>query len=593
MPKKVKEVVKKPRIAVIGAGINGVIAASALPHDIVDVDVFEKRKKVGGNVRTLKLKIPVIDADGNETIETVYIDVGAEYIAPEDVYPYVHRGHAIVGKTHELSPFNLSIHLHNLDAQQDIVLPPIVATSNGKEDNSKASSSCFGLFGSSAKQPRLRFNLIEFIKDLSAFIDFDALIKRAKEAQDTGNETSPTLEEFVNTWAKKNEKKLRFAQEFLYPLIAGGWGVSIEDIKKDKAHFAFAYLTAGNRWYEATKGFRSYIEAFKQRYEDKINYQFNTAITKIEAVEIEGVKKYKLFTKDGVITDAESKPRLYDQVITATPVFITKDLLADIDVPGIQQLVESYKQVQSFSTHVVIHKDDSPTFVSPEGAMVNTVCEGGLSTMTMKKAWKVDAPEQVVYKSWVPPELAPDDKRRPDPNKVIKTSLYTHYRMGVEFERAYQITQENQGNSGIYSAMPSSDSQNSSLMAGLSVAEKICALYGVSKTELLEQFDLSKPFVSPVPAPVSPRKARALRPSTEVIETDVRQYAMSAAHTVELTTQDTSHPNIRLAGLCGVSPEKLSKGHASKLDKLFTPTAPVAAPSNAREEELEISSLGM
>ncbi|MCA0403508.1 MAG: FAD-dependent oxidoreductase [Proteobacteria bacterium] len=601
MPKKVKEETKKPRIAVIGAGINGVIAASSLPHDIIDVDVFEKRKKVGGNVRTLKLKIPVIDADGNKTIKTVCIDVGAEYIAPN--YPLVLRGFEITGKEDELSPFELSIHLSNYDANKDIVAPPVLATSNGKEADAKeASSSCFPLatlFGASKKQPQLRFNIKEFFKDLSAFIDLDAFIKRAQEAQFTGNETTPTLEEFVNSWAKNNQKKLQFANDFLYPLIAGGWGKSLDDIKKYKAHFALAYLTIGNKWYEATKGFRSYIDAFKQRYDDKVNYQFNTTITRIEAVEIDGVKKYKLFTQAGVVVDEEGKAKIYDQVIAATPSFVTKDLFADIEDPGVQKRVEAYQQVKSFPMDVVIHTDDRPIFDSSEGAMVRTVCENGISTMSMKKAWKFDDSEQFVYKSWVPPELPHDDKRRPDPNKVMKTFSYRHYDMGIEYEQAYQATQAFQGQGGIYSAMPESDSQNSSIAAGLAIAEQICTLYGVPKTELLEQFDLSKPFVSPVKELLPPRKVRTLHPDTEVIDVEPeskapRQFARVATTSSSAPGIDyISHPNIRLAGLGGGQHKELQKKHREDLDDLFTAKAPMAAPSNAREAELETSSLGI
>ncbi|MFF7633202.1 protoporphyrinogen/coproporphyrinogen oxidase [Kitasatospora sp. NPDC008050] len=97
-----------PRIAVIGAGIAGLHAATTLKERGFDVTVLEKAQQAGGRITTISL-------DG------VPIDVGAEYVT--NAHTHTTTLLRRLGLEHQLSPVPLDIALYDHSSPHRVPLP--------------------------------------------------------------------------------------------------------------------------------------------------------------------------------------------------------------------------------------------------------------------------------------------------------------------------------------------------------------------------------------------------------------------------------------------------------------------------------------
>lgn len=109
-------------------------------------------------------------------------------------------------------------------------------TSSGKSEDVSSilyTLSC-GLFGKRRKQNETRVSVDTMLTEMYNLLEMNHLIMDARNKL-LHPDNLMTLEQFINEFKEKCVHVLspvdKFAEEFVYPLIASGWGVSIETIK--------------------------------------------------------------------------------------------------------------------------------------------------------------------------------------------------------------------------------------------------------------------------------------------------------------------------------------------------------------------------
>lgn len=455
MPKRSD--LNKRNIAVIGSG-TGLTAAWALESQKeFKVTVFEEADRLGGHIHSIKLN-------------NVILEGGAEFIGPPSLYPNVHQlfNHLNV----KLDPFELNMDFDDLNKKDHVVLPPLYHTSDGKDKSERTSCSLSvcGLFKIKRKQTVTRVSVNTILTELYNLLNMNDLINDAKQ-KILNSDQVMTLEEFVEIFKKECADffthREDFADEFLYPLVASGWGVPIEMIKKFCAHYAMNYLAAGKDWFDAPEGLSTYIEKMAaQCTNTQIN--LNSGIKKLVPIVVDGATKYHLLKKDDtLVMDDSGQAIVYDDVIITTPAYVTKELLTDVQDDAIKALKEKLNNVYYYDTTIVFHQD--PAYRSPYNTVVHSRYDGTQSANTMTKPWKFEAGEVPVMKSWVLPG-------QPMPKNVLKEVHYRHPKMGIEYYEAQQALHTAQGIAGLWHGgilAGFNDSHESGVTADLQVAAKL------------------------------------------------------------------------------------------------------------------------
>lgn len=415
---------KKKNIAIIGAGTGLTIAWILENQPQFNVTLFEKEARLGGHIHSIE-------------INKVTLEAGAEFIGNPSAYANVHRllNHLNI----LLQPFELSSDFNDLRSDHHVIMPPVYHTSNGK--NSKPSF--FQMLYDDQTQPEIRIAS-------TLFTEFCKLLNTAEVINEAKNKllhpaNVMTLKQFVEAFIhdKCHDSKCRqhFADEYLYPLIAASWGVSIDTIKNFCAHYAMTYIEDGSSWYDAPNGLSEYIHKMATQC-TKTHFALNTPIKKLVPINEQGCTKYQLLKEDGVLfSDNTGTPIVYDEVVLTTPADVTKKLLADIPHATIQTLCNTLAQVNYFDTTIAFHQDAS--YASQNNTVVHTRFDGTNSANTACKRWKFPANETPVMKTWVLPN-------QPKPKNIFQTFHYHHPVMDQNYYVAQQTIHQIQGQAGLW-----------------------------------------------------------------------------------------------------------------------------------------------
>lgn len=451
MVKKVKN------IAVIGGG-TGLTTAWALEHQRkFNVTVFEESDRLGGHIHSIKLNNAILEG-------------GAEFIGPPTVYPNVHKLFKYLGVA--LDPFELNMDFDDLKQKDHIVLPPVYHTSSGKtEDGTSLLNliSC-GLFGQRKKQTETRVSVDTILTEMYNLLEMNHLIIDAKNKL-LHPDNLITLEQFIEDFKQKCTHMLvpidEFVETFLYPLVASGWGVSIETIKKFGAHYAMNYLAAGKDWFDAPEGLSSYIDKIIAQCTNT-QFKTNTAIKKLIPIIVEGELKYQLLKKDDTFVSGETgNPIVYDDVVLSTPGYVTGELISGIENDTIKVLQEKLANVTYYHTKVVFHQD--PKYLSPYNTVVHSRFDGTQSANTMCKPWKFNKGETPIMKTWVLPG-------QEMPKNVLREVNYRHPVMDKNYYEAQQALHAAQGKAGLWHGgilAGFNDSHESGITVALQVAAQL------------------------------------------------------------------------------------------------------------------------
>lgn len=471
-------------VAVIGAG-TGLTAAWALEcQPEFKVSVFESSNRLGGHIHT------ILTPDG------VPLEGGAEFIGGNDIYSNVHKLFKLLGV--QLDKYELNIQFEDLqNSAYKLTLPPVAHVSNGKnETKKKAGDACLAfisLFNCNKTQPDTCVDESTLEYHFPDLLNFLATIIEAKDNSLKANKFI-SLEEFVEhfktSWGASLTRRGEFADHIMYPLIAAGWGVSVDVIKKFGALYALHYITAKNQWYDAPTGLSTYIEKMQAQCTNTEIHK-NTAIKKLIPVVIDGQLKYKLQKSDDTfVVDERGQQAIYEDVMLSTPAYVTQQLIADIttasvapliaDLPEqtraaintkvqkIEQLREKLSNVVYYDTTVVFHQD--PKYMSDENVVVHTRKDEFGAANTMCKRWKFDEKSIPYMKSWVLPG-------QPMPENIFMTVHYKHPEMTESYYDAQLALNAAQGTLGLnFGGILSgfNDSHESGVSVSLAVAARLC-----------------------------------------------------------------------------------------------------------------------
>jgi predicted NAD/FAD-binding protein len=440
---------KKRNIAIIGGGTGTTLAWLLDRSPEFNVTLFEKNDRLGGHINTLELN-------------GVKVEGGAEFIGGPALYPRFHR--LLNYLKIPLKTFELSMDFEDLRTNKHVVMPPVYEVPTGKNKKPKSSLlNCCGLFAS-GEEIKVSFNTL--LNDLLELLGMNEIINNAKKHLLNSDEVL-TLEQFtMDAFCGTETYKKRFAHEFLYPLIAAGWGVSVDTIKSFCAHYAMNYLTADPTWYEAPNGLNSYIDKLQSRSKNT-DFQLNTEIKRIIPVMDDGKEKYKLLKHDdSFVVDEDGEAILYDDVAITTAAEVTTELLKDL--PKVQELQNLLAQVEYYETTIVFHQD--PNYRSPNNTVVHTRFDGVHAANTMCKEWHFPEGEVPVMKTWVFPG-------QPMPQNVLHTVTYRHPKMDDKYYAAQQALHQAQGEYGLWFGgilAGFNDSHESGISASDNIATELC-----------------------------------------------------------------------------------------------------------------------
>lgn len=449
MPKGL-ESSQKRNIAIIGGGTGATLAWLLDRSPEFKVTLFEKNARLGGHINTLEFN-------------GVKVEGGAEFIGGRARYPRFHRLCEYLKIP--LEKFQLTMDFEDLRTHDHVVMPPIYEVPTGKNKKKAKSNllNCFGLF-SSGEEIKVSFDTL--LDDFLELISMDVLINNAKKHLLNSDEVL-TLEQFaMHSFCGTETYKKRFTHEFLYPLIAAGWGVPVDTIKTFCAHYAMNYLTADTTWYEAPNGLSAYIDKLQSRSKNT-EFQLNTEIKRIIPVMDEGKEKYQLLKHDdSFVIGEDGKPILYDDVAITTAGEVTARLLRDL--PKIQELQNILAQVKYYDTTIVFHQDLA--YRSPHNTVVHTRFEGAQAANTICKQWHFSEEDVPVMKTWVLPG-------QDMPQNVLHTVEYRHPIMDEKYYAAQQALHRAQGEYGLWFGgilAGFNDSHESGLSASEDIVTKLC-----------------------------------------------------------------------------------------------------------------------
>lgn len=410
------------KVAVIGGGAAGIMTAWLLEQDH-EVTLYEAQDHLGGHANSIEINV-----DGSPVV----VEAGAEFFN-ETFYPHFYR---------LLKYFNLPLKSYTLvstfyrtDMDDKIILPPY-------HDRTVEWISLTP--GNVYRSLQLK-TVIDNGRDL---------IKR--------HDTTTTLQEYVNTLVVSEG----FKSDFLYPLLASAWGVTINEIQNFSAYNAVMYLVQGYdtknyQWLEVTGGLKEYVKAVQNSYRS-VKVKLNQPVTHIEKFR----GRYAIFTKHGDWQE-------YDHIVFATNAQVASQIL--MNVPEMSDISQLLAKVKYFDTKIAIHSDKR--FMpadSKDWRIVNIRYDGNQAAATMYKEWVSKTP---IFKSWITYDVRnPKDNGNPLPEKLYALITYKHPIADKNFFEAQDTIKNYQGIHNMWFAgmwTHDGDSHESAITSAMKIAERL------------------------------------------------------------------------------------------------------------------------
>lgn len=411
-------------VAVIGGGAAGLTTAF-LTEEAHDVTLYEAEESLGGHAKT-----DVIEMSGKK----VAMDVGAEFFNKPG-YPNFIKLLEYLGVA--VATFTLGLTIFNMNNQNQMVLPLV-------------------------NDGRLNFSAL-WPSNLLKLIQLKWMMYKGRDIVDN-KRYDITIESFIGGLYLTRS----FKNDFLYPLLASGWGLKINDLKALSAFEALKYLIdgerAGNTWLEVRDGMGSYIEALVKKL-NHTNIQKNSPI---ESVTREG-KQYR-------VTKTNGDSALFDQVVFAVNPKLTAQMTRN--VAQMDQLRPAFEKVQTFKTIVGIcpAEGDNLRFLPRDNIQVNNIrYNGKASAMAMCKPWKTPDGMPNLMKIWLTHDVrARIDSLGPMPDNVLKQYHYDHLYMDLNYYRAFVQAQKAQGKNGLwFVGVQEDDSHETAISTAVQVASRL------------------------------------------------------------------------------------------------------------------------
>jgi predicted NAD/FAD-binding protein len=416
----------KERVAVVGSGGSGLTTAWLLDEDY-EVTLFESQNRLGGHANSIEVEI-----EGKK----IPIEAGFEFIQKIQFPHFYHLLSDILELP--LHNYTLTTNFYNVNhADEGLTLPPI---HDGKID-----------------WQSLRPN------DLFKMVQFDHLLnvgKRLIDIQDVG----VTLEDFVESLKLSTS----FKNDFLYPFLAAGWGVSPQDIKLFAAYDGLKYVIEGKQadhfqWTEIVGGTQTYIQALAKQLQNSI---VKTSSNIVSITRQDGI--YTIREEDGTLSQ-------FEHLVIATNAMQACTLLKDI--PETLDVRTLLGQIKYYKTEIAIHGDTRFMPMNKEDWRVVNVRYNGIeSATTVYKEW-LSPPENPIFKSWITYDVrSPYDRGNTRPDPLYYLVEYQHPKADLAYYQTQKALACLQGLRNLWFAgnyTYDNDSHESAILSAARVAEKM------------------------------------------------------------------------------------------------------------------------
>lgn len=308
---------KRPRVAVIGAGISGLGAAYYLnPH--CDVTVFEAAERIGGHTATIDIT--------TEQGKPLAVDTGF-IVFNDKTYPLFQGLMDKLGVAYRPTSMGFSF----------------CEQSDGYEYSGEGLKTLFA-------QRKNLFN----IKHWRMLWDIVRFNRRAQE--DLANNTIPAHLSLEAYLANKKYGNY-FTQRYLVPMAAAIWSKSFESVMNMSAlffvrffeHHGLLNITQRPQWFVIEGGSRAYLKPLTQSFSDKI--RLSSPVINVER----SGNRVDVFFRSSSQSSEAVQMESFDHVIFACHSDQTLEILSNVTVAEKKFL----GSVPYQNNHVVLHKDIS------------------------------------------------------------------------------------------------------------------------------------------------------------------------------------------------------------------------------------------
>lgn len=405
------------KIAIIGGGASGLVTAWLLDQSY-DITLYESRGYLGGHADTADINIDGV---------IVKVDLGVDFFNHR-YYPCFYN--LLSYLKIPLNSFTITTSFYQSNFKKLITFPPYY-------DKKIAWNSL------------TPFNLYYLIQ-LGIFI----IHGRKLIAQ---QDKKITLEHFIEKMQIAN----RFKTEFLYPLLAAFWGVSINQIHNFSAFNAVQYIVNNYDlkdclWHDIKNGFKTYIESIRSDL-CTVNLKLNTQVKDIGKIN----NKYIIHSNDA----AEE----YDHLIFATGANITNLLLNNLT--EIKNDFACIANIKYFDTKIIIHTDQKVMPIKKDlWRVINIYYNGTNSTMTVYKKWVSQIP---LFKTWITNDVFPS---MISPQNTYLTTHYQHPVVDYNYFEAQKNMQMLQGKHNLWFAgnwTTGNDSHESAIVSAMNITKQL------------------------------------------------------------------------------------------------------------------------
>lgn len=400
------------KVGIIGGGASGLVTAWLIENNHETI-LFEKQEALGGHAQTVPVSI-----DG----EVRQINYGFEFFN-DALFPNFNRLLRLLNV--KVKPFAITSTFWNR-SKKSIVFPPF-------------------------REGKVMWKMMR-PSNFSTYIQLAYVISRIKPFLDE-QDFNITLEQFIESLRLSRS----FKEEFFYPYIAAGWGITIEEFKTFSAWDVLYWFKGAIRfkppqWNEVVGGVSEYVKTLITNLQHtQVNLQKTITSVKYEN------EKYEIVDQNEEITQV-------DCLVIATNAEEALDIIKTL--PHTAALQAILKSIEYFSVKIAVHSD--PNYMPPdkkEWSILNVRHEDRYSSMTTYKPWQGE-----VFRSWISPE----DKIMPSPLHYITD--FRHVKVNSSYFKAQEMMKKYQGThnlwlAGIYTS--GIDSHESAIKSALAIAKKL------------------------------------------------------------------------------------------------------------------------
>ncbi len=475
-------------VAVIGGGTGGLIVPLGLQGTGVHCDVFEAKSELGGNIRT-------------KVLEGHVVETGAEFVGKRISYPTLWTIFDIVGCKPEA--FKLSTQIINHAKNLNVTLPPVLFTA----ENDGNCCSCLGWF-SSTPQKGVRVDYHTLFAGVFETIQM-AFVSQFGPDLPSEEKKTVTLKDACELYINRPlpkihikasdeliQKRREFVESLLIPMIAASYGKKTSEIGAFGCHEALNYLTLDNEWYDIPEGWMNVLTRVMALCKDAV-FHPNCAVQKVEKVNgADGSPRYAILLANGQFfkDPKTNEPKLYDEVVFATPLDVLRDKLLP-DEEENRALKTGLGGVTYYPTKVVYSRDTQ--YQSTTGAVARVDVYGDTSIFSVTKEWKfaddIAKGLQPIVKTWAYPGFEPKD--------IIHSETFSHLNLDDGFRTAQIAIRHHQGLNGLHfsgAGASYNDSNNAACRAAVEASHRIAEKYGLLQSATyLKQFMDAKGHLLP------------------------------------------------------------------------------------------------